>query len=157
MSLFGDPNFQYRETYFVLFEKSNRPKSSDLLNAIGQLGNNCQIVDSKVSDDRIESVTVDLPEDFAALDITYVEGDEVLSQVLEIGEELRNMTLQGDELAKLSKIKHCNARFDIFHFERSINTEADEFIDPGGLLLVLERLAALCDGVSFDPQSQSIL
>ena len=157
MSLFGDPSFQYRETYFVLLKSDDCPSSEKLIEAIESLGNNFQIVDSKINEGKLESITVDMSEDFAALDITYVEGDEVLTQVEEIGEELRNMTLQGDELKKLSKIRHCNARFDVFHFERSINTEADEFIDPGGLLLVLERIASLCDGVSFDPQSQSIL
>ena len=157
MSLFGDPNFQYRETYFVLLKSDDCPSSEKLIEAIESLGNNFQIVDSKINEGKLESITVDMSEDFAALDVTYVEGDEVLTQVEEIGEELRNMTLQGDELTKLSKIRHCNARFDVFHFERSINTEADEFIDPGGLLLVLERIASLCDGVSFDPQSQSIL
>ena len=46
-----------------------------------------------------------------------------------------------------------------FHFEQvaGSNHEEEDFLDPGGLLIVLERLAELCRGVSVDPQSGSFM
>jgi hypothetical protein len=38
MSLFEDGRYQYRETYFVLFDHKNRPKSSDVERLLIELG-----------------------------------------------------------------------------------------------------------------------
>ena len=68
-------------------------------------------------------------------------------------------TLSGDDRTKLEKFKKCDCRFDLFHFEKQVNgnQDPDAFIDPGGLLIVLEKLRSLCDGVGLDPQSQMLL
>ncbi|MEZ6113734.1 MAG: hypothetical protein R3C99_22385 [Pirellulaceae bacterium] len=49
---------------------------------------------------------------------------------------------------------------EIFHFEQMMErgrTRADEYMDPGALLGVLERLAQLCGGVGIDPQSGALM
>ena len=159
MSLFGNSEYQYRETYFLLFNQENRPQSSQLEAAFAELGSKYQVVEKRESEDRLESMTVKSPYDFAAMDITYVAGDEVSTQVNEIMEEFRTITLIGDDRKKLDQLRECDARFDIFHFEQIVdagNTN-EEFLDPGGLLIVLEKLAGLCQGVGYDPQSQSLM
>ena len=158
MSLFSDSRYQYRETYFVLFAKDNLPSAEAIQKSLASLGSKYETVDVRLIDNRLESLTVKSPYDFSAMDITYTEGEEVTTQIQGLQEDMRTMTLSGDELKKLSRLKDCDARFDIFHFEEVAAADAeDAFLDPGGLLLVLENLANLCHGVSIDPQSQTIL
>ncbi len=158
MSLFGDNNYQYRETYFVLFERENCPKSADVQKVLSELGPRYETVNLTETEEGFESLTVKSPRDFSAMDIVLTVGEEVTAQVEELEEAMRTMTLSGDDIKKLGKLKSCDARFDIFHFEEiATATEDDQFLDPGGLLLVLEALANLCDGVALDPASQSLM
>ncbi len=158
MSLFSDGNYQYRETYFVLFPKENCPKPEELQKVLADLGPRYETVDVKMRDGDLESLTVKSPNDFSAMDITYTEGEDVATQIETLQEEMRKMTLSGDDIKKLGRLKQCDARFDIFHFEEVATATSDDvYLDPGGLLIVLQALAKLCDGVSLDPQSQTLL
>ena len=159
MSLFGDSKYQYRETYFVLFEKDNQPSPEAIEKALAELGPRYETVETKMNEGRFESMTIRSPHDFSAMDITCVEGDEVLAQIKSLQEDFRTMTLTGDDVKKLTRLKNFDARFDIFHFEEvgESGPGEDEFLDPGGLLLVLEKLAQACDGIAIDPQSQTLM
>lgn len=160
MSLFSDSGYQYRETFFLLFQQKDRPAPAELEKAFAELGSKYQIAEQRGDDENFESMTVKSPYDFAAMDITYVVGEEVSNQVQEIQEEMRTITLTGEDHSKLSELQKCDARFDIFHFEQVVEGgggESQEFLDPGGLLLVLEKLAELCHGIGYDPQSQSLM
>ena len=157
MSLFENSQYQYRETYFVLFHRSDRPTVANFEQALKDLGTRYEFDGARTDDDgRFESATLESPYDFAAMDISYMEGEDVSNQVNELNEQLKHTTLNGDELKKLAKLHDCDARFDVFHFEKVVSDE-DEFLDPGALLLVLEKLAELCNGVSIDGQSNSII
>lgn len=157
MSLFENPQYQYRETYFVLFHSSDRPTVATVERALKELGSRYEFDGVRTDDEgRFESATLESPYDFSAMDITYMEGEDVASQVTELNEQLKHATLSGDELKKLAKLHDCDARFDIFHFERVVSDE-DEFLDPGALLIVLEKLTELCNGVGIDGQSNSIM
>jgi hypothetical protein len=157
MSLFENSKYQYRETYFVLFHSSDRPTVANFEQALKDLGTRYEFDGARTDDDgRFESATLESPYDFAAMDISYMEGEDVSNQVSELNEQLKHTTLNGDELKKLAKLHDCDARFDVFHFEKVVSDE-DEFLDPGALLLVLEKLAELCNGVSIDGQSNSII
>lgn len=158
MSLFEDKNYQYRETYFLLFKRENRPEVDKLQAALSELGPKYETVNVKENDDVFESMTVRSPYDFSAMDITYVEGEDVTSQVEELLEELQTTTLTGDDHKKIARLEGTNARFEIYHFEQvGEGASEDEFLDPGGLLIVLEKLAELCEGVGVDPQSNSLV
>ena len=158
MSLFEDEMYVYRDTFFVLFDKSNRPHADQIRAALDSLGNRYETVGTRISDDRLESVTVRSPYDFSAMDITFVEGEEVEAQVKELMQEFKAMTLVGDDAQKVARLKNCNARFDIFHFEQVDSAaEDDDQMDPGGLLLVMEKLVEICHGVGLDPQSMSLM
>lgn len=157
MSLFENDQYRWRETYFVLFHSSDRPASATVERALQELGSRHEFSGARTdSDGRFEFATLESPYDFAAMDIAYIEGEDVSNQVSELNEQLKHATLNGDELKKLAKLHDCDARFDIFHFEKVVSDE-DEFLDPGALLLVLEKLAQLCNGVGIDGQSNSIM
>lgn len=158
MSLFENDQFHWRETYFVFFEEGDRPTAEELEAALKQMGARYE-VDSVRKDDNghFESITLISPHDFAAMDITYITGDEVTEKVTELNQEMKNMTLNSEELEKVSKMNQCNARFDVYHFEQITGDPEDEFLDPGALLIVLERLTELCRGVTVDPQTNTVM
>ena len=129
MSLFGNPKYQYRETYFILFENENRPSEDDLTKAISELGDRFEIKEiHRDQNDQFESMTVVSPSDFAGIDFTFLEGEEVMEQVAELNEQFKTTTLTGDELKKIGKISKCRARFDVLHFEE-ITGNADDVLD----------------------------
>jgi len=158
VSLFSDNKYQYRETFFVLFKSDDCPSAEDLQMVLGSLGPRYETVNLKESETGFESLTVKSPRDFSAMDIVFTHGEEVTAQIEEIQEAMRTMTLSGDDMKKIGRLKDCDSRFDIFHFEEiATATDDDQFLDPGGLLLVLEALAELCNGIALDPQSNSLM
>jgi len=156
VSLFENSEYEYRDTFFVFLDSENRPSSDKIQACIAELGPKYEAEDAKSDNGDFESITVKSPYDFSAMDITYVEGEEVTAQISELMEEFKTMTLVGDDHKKLGKFKTAGARFDIFHFEK-IQIGEQDFLDPGGLLIVLEKLTELCDGVGLDPQSQTLM
>jgi hypothetical protein len=162
MSLFERSGYQWRETYFVLFDESHRPNADKLSSVVSRLNKRFQIEDIRGGDDgQFESMTVISPDDFAAMDISCVVGEEVLEQIPLLQGELKDNADSDEEKQKIDQIGESNARLDIFHFEKQVEDFGDggepDFLDPGGVLVVLERLAELCNGVVVDPQSASVL
>ena len=158
VSLFEDENYIYRDTFFIHFESENRPTGAQVKSCIESLGEKYEFSNLRESDGKFESVTIRSPHDSSAMDITYVSGEEVVEQVASLMVDFRTITLSGDDHQKLKKLDACNSRFDIFHFEHtSDGASGEEMLDPGGLLLVMERLASICDGVGLDPQSKTLL
>ena len=147
MSLFSTDEYQWRETYFVLFASGDRPQADAVSFALANDGR-FEVSDIKGDDQgQLESLTLKSPDDFSAMDISFVSGEEVTEQVEELLRDLANSTLSADEREKLDQLAQCDARFDVFHFEQvqpSNNQEQEEFLDPGGLLIVMEQLAQLC-------------
>jgi hypothetical protein len=159
VSLFGDRHYQYRDTYFVLFNQQNRPSEAKLKAMLHDLGSKFETSEIRHNEGQVESLTLIDPQDYSAMDIAYVEGEDVVTQIGEIREEFRAITVRGEDVEKLKRLKDFDARFDIFHFEQVVddNGEEDEYVDPGGLLLLMEHLVKLCHGVGYDPQSQSLI
>ena len=156
MSLFEDSSYDYRDTFFVHFQVENRPSADDVKTTIASLGSKYEL--SKLVEDEggFVSATIKSPQDNSAMDISLVQGEEVLEQVKGLMDEFKTITLMGDDQSKLTTLSDCNARLDIYHFEQTSGGE-DEMLDPGGLLLVMEKLAKLAKGVGLDPQSNSLL
>lgn len=162
MSLFDRDEFTWRETYFVLFHSAKRPSLERIESVLKGLNPRFQLIDHRVDDEnRFESITLVSPEDYAALDISYLTGDEVTEQAASAAEELKATAIEPDEKERLAQLPQCDARFDVMHFERqtagSSETEIDEMFDPSALLIALDALAELTDGVVIDPQSGSLL
>ena len=162
MSLFENEQYRWRETYFVLFHEKDRPTLADVQQALASLGDQYQIVEQRDDEGGLfESLTLISPDDFAAMDITYLAGDEVKEQVRDLSEEMENAALSREEKQKLKRLKTCDARFDVYQFEQVVRGQVDEddesYLDPGALLIVLERLARMCQGVGVDPQSGTLV
>lgn len=160
MTTFDTESFQWRETYFVLFPSGNRPTLAKVEALLRKLGSHYQLSDTQADEDgKFESLTLVSPDDFAALDISYLEGEDVEEQVAALVEELRPG--DGVEPAKLALLPQCDARFDVMHFEQMVNDpeaeEGDDMLDPSTLLLVIDALVELTRGVGIDPQSGSLM
>lgn len=162
MSLFENSEYQWRETFFIFFEDARRPEADKVKKALEQLGR-LEVSNVRADDDgRIDSITIVSPDDFAAMDVSCVAGEEVLEQLPEIISELEPNLDTDEEKSKFKQLPNCTARMDVFHFQRNSGTVSDEespdeFMDPGGLLVVLERLGELCHGVVVDPQAGGLM
>ena len=157
MSLFENPEYRWRETFLVLFRDRQRPSTDDFRKAMERLGDRYGI-DTVVENDQsqLESLTLLAPADNAAMDISFVEGEEVAEQLEELRRQISEDDVMPEEEEKMAMLDQCDVRFDILHFEHMqdfLEEEDDEFMDPGGLLIVAETISALCQGVAVDPQS----
>ena len=161
MSLFENDEYRWRDTYFVLFHVQDRPTLEQTLKAIESLGPRYKLHDVRRDDEgRFESLTLLSPDDFAAMDISYVAGEEVEEQVEALIEATKVDDWTKGEQRKWKALKGCNARFDIYHFEQVVlpDDEEDEgYLDPGALLIVLECLVQICQGIGIDPQSGTVV
>lgn len=162
MSLFENPGYQWRETFFVLFDESRRPPAEEIKSALESLSSNLEVTDLRADQDgRIESLTIYAPDDFAAMDVSCTTGEEVSEQVPELLKEVEPNVETDEEKTKLRRLTECTARLDVFHFQQKssdVDQEfSEEFMDPGGLLVVLERLGEICNGIVVDPQSGGLM
>jgi hypothetical protein len=163
MSLFENDQYQWRETYFVLFEEARRPRAETLVEALDRSGGGLQLGEVRADGQGlVESLTIRSPDDYSAMDISYVSGDEVIDQVAELAEELKGAGDSDAERTLLARLAKCSGRLDVYHFEQTVghgseDDDGDDLMDPGALLTILDRLATLCDGVVIDPQSGILL
>jgi hypothetical protein len=161
MSLFEDGHYQWRETYFVLFDRQHRPKVTDINRIFKEFGPRMEIHEITANEaGLLESMTVLSHADAAGMDITYVEGEDVKEQILELRQEWKSKRPNEKEKPHLTRALHADARFDVYHFEEITDLpdeEDDGPLDPGTLLLVLNKLARLCQGEALDPQTGELL
>lgn len=161
MSTFERDDYKWRETYFVLFDDSRRPTLKAVERAIRELNARFELSGGTADDEgRFESVTVLSPDDYAALDISYMVGEEVREAGAAFYEEMREGATDSEEAAKIERLLTLDARFDLLHFEQvtaSSDDDPDELLDPSTLLVVLETLVDLTHGVGVDPQSGTVL
>ena len=162
MSLFENDLYQWRETYFVLYEQSTRPQAAAVVAALKKQDAHYEISNLVADDDgQLESMTLRSPEDSSAMDITFVTGEEVTEQRDEMLNTIAKSTLREGDREKLNFLGECDSRFDIYHFEEASfvggDEDGDDPLDPGALLLVMDCLAKLCRGVGVDPQSSSLM
>jgi hypothetical protein len=161
MSTFEREDFRWRETYFILFDSAVRPALQRVVKVLEDLSNNFEIVNQRAEDEgRFDSLTCMSPDDYAALDISYLQGEEVIEQSALLIEEMKRSAADPEERAKITRIAACDARFDVMHFQQVSGGEEDDLderFDPSALLIVVEALTHLTDGVAVDPQSGAFL
>lgn len=161
MSTFERDDFRWRETYFILFDSAQRPTLQRVEKALKNLGANFVLVNPHANDQgRIDSITCLSPDDYAALDISYLEGEEVIEQGVLLVEDMKSSAADPEEREKITHIAACDARFDVMHFQQvsgGKEDDLDEMFDPSALLIVVETLTDLTDGVAVDPQSGAFL
>ena len=164
MSLFGNSEYRWRETFLIMLDRTKRPSGAEFERAMGQLGGR-YVVDELAVDDEglLETATLLAPSDHAAMDVSFVAGEEVSEQVAELYAQLADDDLLPDEQQKLAQITSCDARLDLLHFEKieleflADDAEEEEMMDPGSLLIVAATIEALCQGVAVDPQSGTFI
>lgn len=159
----------WRETYFILFPHERRPTIKQVSMALKNANSRFQL-ENQASDAAglIESLLVESSEDHAAVEISYEVGDAVIEQNLAWAKQLQK-ELSSDQLQEFMK---ADARLDVAHFERvdaNVGDYGDEIpgfddvedafdmLDPTCLLTVVETLADLTGGLTFDPAAGEIL
>jgi len=164
MSMFENNQYRWRETCFVLFQSSERPTLEVVEETLTALDPSYRLQDKLADDDgRFDSLTLLSPDDFAALDICFTCGPEILEQGATLCDELESAACEIDEPVPTDRIRRADARFDVLHFEKVSDEpeggddDFDEVLDPGALLIVLDALAKLTDGIAVDPQTGSVL
>lgn len=163
MSMFENNNYRWSETYFVLFDAQRRPKLNDVAKALTALSPRYVLTNLNADEQGyIDSLTLISPDDFAALDICYLCGDEVLEQSVELIRELKKTSEVAAPPVPWEILAKYAGRFDVLHFAQVMDEIDDEYeedaaLDPSALLLVLNALAKLTDGVAVDPQAGTIL
>lgn len=160
MSMFEQDDFRWRETYFVLFDAKKRPRAEAVKKVLAALNERFEFKHSATDDDgRIESLTIVSPADYAAIDISYLDGEEVQEQAEELVKEMKPGAIDAQERKTIESLTRYNARFDIMHFSQVVDDdgEEDDVFDPSGLLMVLEALTDLTKGVGIDPAAGAVL
>jgi len=159
----AEPELHWRETYFIFFDAADRPRLDDITKLLSSLNAAYKIMNPLANEEgQLESVSLLSQRDNAALEITFEEGDAVIEQTAELAKQLQ-AEAEPEELAKLLK---ASARLDVMHFE-VVNADANlvaddedeslEMLDPTCLLLVVECLVQLTEGLPVDPASGAIL
>ena len=161
--MFENRGYRWRETYFVFFHSSDRPSLKSVQKALGLLNERYNLANPSTDEGGlIDSLTVISPDDFAALDICYTQGPEVLEQGADLADQLRSSAAEPPVREAAKRIRQCDARFDVLHFEEVAEfpedeDDEDEILDPSSLLLVLGVLAKFTNGIAVDPQSGALL
>ena len=163
MSTFERDDYQWRETYFVTFPASGRPTRSRVESALRAIGARLEI-ENLMGDanGNFEAVTLRSLEDYSAIDVSYVCGEEIVEENKRIAEELGPQAADDQEREKAGRLPKLDARFDVMHFEQVVKDEpaSDEMgdmLDPSALLMVLEALENLTGGIAIDPQSGAFM
>ena len=105
----------WRETYVVFFESAARPTLTQLEAAVGNAGRRMLMENLQANEDgHFKSVMVQAPEDNAALDIRYEEGEAITERVMTLADQMRE-DLDDAQMAKLLK---ADAWLEVMHFEK---------------------------------------
>ena len=151
MSMFENDQYRWRETYFVLFDSSKRPTLKKLHQKLASVNKRFAFANAR-ADERgaFESITVLAPDDFAAMDVCYLGGEEVVEQAASMVEEMMRTECRPEDRAKLERLKRCDGRFDVLHFEQitALDEEDDCLLYTSDaaddLLCVRCRRSTLC-------------
>lgn len=165
MSLFENDEYQWRETYFILFDEAQQPSARQLEQALRRLDPRYEVRDVRADENgRFESLTLIAPDDYSAMDISLVRGDEVVEQTNELMKELLKNASSPKEKQHIRDLSRYRTRYDVYHFEQLIfvgredgDDDMDDFMDPGAVLTVMQEIAELCRGVIVDPQAYTII
>ncbi len=150
--------YQWRETYFILFRASKRPTLTQVERTVGELNNRLRLENLTADDDgRFESVVIHSPDDYAAIELSYETGEAVTEQATDLAKQLKSEA----EADELSKLLVADARLDVMHFEQmvsdSMDDDEEEMLDPSSLLMVVDALVGLTEGIAVDPASGAIM
>lgn len=159
MSDDGSDDFRWRETYCIMFPVDRRPTLTQVESVLGEIGRHIKFDNLTADEDGLfESLILQSPDDYAALEISYEAGEVVIEQAVELAKQLKS-DAEPEQLAQLLK---SDARLDVMHFEHVVHDasggdEEEEMLDPSCLLLAVDLLREMTEGIAIDPASGAIL
>jgi hypothetical protein len=160
-----DEQFRWRDTYFVWFSALRRPLLAQVTTMIRSLDARFEMYDPEADQHGfIESLTVRSAGDHAALEIDYTAGADLGEDGADLALDLQRMNDTID-LEKLRRLRTASARFDVMLLEQvddsgsetDSDTDEDDLLDPSPLMIVVEGLVRLTEGVGVDPQTGTLL
>ncbi|MDR1959729.1 MAG: hypothetical protein LBQ54_11925 [Planctomycetaceae bacterium] len=163
MSLFEDSRYCWRETYLVMLASENRPGVDRLAAEIQKTHNLLEIKNlQKNNAGLLEAVTVLSPNDNAAMDIVYQEGEAVRREFHALAEELRKHTGSPRELKSIERGLNFDAKIEILHFEQ-MEQEKTHLSGKGGIAKItfpryssfIQKLSLECDAETPDDFEQA--
>ena len=164
MSLFENDEYQWRETFFILFAEEHRPSAKLVSQTLHKLNSRYRITQVQADEaGKFESLTLESPDDYAAMDVSFVSGEDVVEQTARLVSDLLKSARTPDQKAAARQLNQYRCRFDVLHFEQLVfvgrveEADEDDLMDPGALLSVMEHITRLCHGVIVDPQANCIL
>lgn len=162
MSLFENDQYRWRETYFVQFPLENRPSMEKMRQALSMVSDRFDLTQLRADEEgRFESMTLVASDDYAAVDVCFISGEEVLEGAVAFAEEAIAIGVSSEDHKRLDDLQKYSARFDVLHFEQISDSFEDDdelsgMLDPSALLMVLDALAELTAGIAVDPQSGTL-
>ncbi len=119
MSIFDDDRYCWRETYLVMLDRSQRPTASETARCLQKQGVCLEITNLRSdADGWLESLTVISPNDNAAVEIQYFEGDEIAAEFAALADELERHELSAKERKKIDRSRNFFAKIELRHFEQ---------------------------------------
>ena len=118
MSTFEDDRYQWRETYFVLFDPVKKPSLHEIRKGLERVFRSLEIREA-IADDQggIESLSAASHDDFVAIDLIYQCGDHIMAETEALAEEMLP-SVPSKNRKKFEKAKKYRARLDVLHFEQ---------------------------------------
>ena len=118
MSTFEDDRYQWRETYFVLFDPAKKPLLHEVCKELDPMFKSLQIREATADDQgRIEFLSVASYDDFVAIDLIYQYGNHVIAETNACADEMLP-SMSSKNRKKFEKARKHQARLDVLHFEQ---------------------------------------
>ncbi|MCL2623142.1 MAG: hypothetical protein FWD31_05675 [Planctomycetaceae bacterium] len=119
MSMFDDNRYCWRETYLVMLDGLKRPTKSEMVLRLHKLNDRLIIKDLRsTASERLESLIVIAPNDGAAVEIQYHEGEEVAVEFAALADELERHEISAKERKKINLARGLSAKIALLHFEQ---------------------------------------
>jgi hypothetical protein len=122
MSLFEDERYFWRETYFVLFDKTRCPLFVDVRRNFDLHVGSFSVLSERVGfAGELGSITLASYEDHVGIEIEYDEGDLVVAESEALLATMSKDCLPAD-LELFRRAKNYSARYTVLHFEQVAGT-----------------------------------
>ena len=125
MSMFDDSRYCWRETYLVMLDRLRRPMMSEMVQRLQKMNERLKITVARGNVNGLfEFLIVVAPNDNAAVEIQFHEGDEVAQEFSSLADELERHELSVKERKKIARARKFSAKIELLHFEQILETPA---------------------------------
>ena len=162
MSLFDNPEYKWRETYFVYYSRETVPQFEKALGSVRKRIPGVSEIDVTRDDSgELQAVSLLFPTGASGVDLILTSPSDDASPI----EEANNMLDEIPDKRTRNILKRSDSRVDILHFEKTtekkhtfdlFGSEDDDLLeefDPSGLLMLIDQLVKTSHGVAIDPQT----